>query len=128
MNTTRLRCWSCNQPVTTPIDGDVMFRGLAYCVECVESGRDTAGRAILDQMAERIAIMADQLDALTAPKPDRDAIIRRAILGAICHNTPGVCQCHACPFRFDVTGDHHCSDLLRAALGEALAAVGGCDE
>lgn len=32
----RLFCWACNKPVTNEIDGQIIFRGVAFCPECIE--------------------------------------------------------------------------------------------
>jgi hypothetical protein len=83
----------------------------------------TPERAILDDIACKVTVMADKLAQLTAPKPNRDAIIRKALLGAMCCTTDGVVACPGCPFL-----GQGCVAQLRLSLAEALDVLGGCDE
>jgi len=36
----RLFCWNCKKSVSNDLPEDTIFRGIAYCPECIESGAE----------------------------------------------------------------------------------------
>jgi len=36
----RIHCWSCRKAVSSELSEGAIFRGVAYCPECIEKGLD----------------------------------------------------------------------------------------
>ena len=39
----KLICWYCHKPVTGELPDNTIFRGIAICPECIETGKDMEG-------------------------------------------------------------------------------------